>query len=75
MEQKDVIEQAILKFIKDKLPDLVELSNNDKLMLDISRYIVPQVIDGIFAINDSEFLINIKKNTFVKNICAVVVTK
>ena len=66
MDQKDVIEQAVLRFIKDKLPELVELSSNDKAILDISRYIVPQVVDGIFSINDSELFINIKKNACVR---------
>jgi len=64
--QKDVIEHAILKFIKKKLPELVGLSPNDKAFLDISTFIVPQAVDIIFAINDSEFLINIKNNKCVK---------
>lgn len=67
MEQKEVIEQAILQFIRDELPKLVTLSANDKAMLEFARYIVPQVVDGIFAINDSQFFINIKKNKCVRN--------
>lgn len=66
MEQKHVIEQAILKFIRDELPKLIELNPNDKAILDIAKYIVPQVVDGIFAINDKEFFINIKNNEFIK---------
>lgn len=66
MEQKHVIEQAILKFIRDELPKLIELNPDDKAIIDIAKYIVPQAVDAVFAINDKEFFINIKNNEFIK---------
>ena len=66
IEKKEVIIQAILKFVKENLPNLIVLSPDEKTMLDIAIYIVPQIVDGIFAINDKEFFINIKNNNIIK---------
>jgi ribosomal protein L17 len=69
VEKKEVIIQTLQSFIKKKLPELVEIDDNAKAVLEMSIHMIPQMVDGLLAIKHNEFLINIKKNKFVKKCC------
>lgn len=69
VEKKEVITQSLKKFINNKLPDLVDIGDNEKNALAMANLLVPQLVDGLFAIENSEILNNIKRNRLVKKVC------
>ena len=73
IEKKEIVIQTITIFIRQKLPQIVTISEEHKKMLDYGLNMAPQTIDLLLSVRNNDFLINTLKvskiKKFFKNIC------
>lgn len=68
VEKKEVVVQSIKIFINNKLPELIDMNNEEKQSLIIANLLVPQLVDGLLAIETNDILSNIRNNRILKKI-------
>jgi len=66
IEKKNIVVQALTRFLKDRLPKIVDITSEMKIILDITITTLPTIIDTIVAISRGKSIKDTTKMCFIK---------
>jgi len=66
IEKKNIVIQALTRFLKERLPKIVDITSEMKIILDITITTLPTIIDTIVAISRGKSIKDTTKMCFIK---------
>ena len=66
IEKKNIVVQALTRFLKERLPKIVDITSEMKIILDITITTLPTIIDTIIAISRGKSIKDTTKMCFIK---------